>query len=101
MRGTGWLLWLGIHPPAFYSIDYTPVFPWLGVVLIGVYFGTLAYPEGIRRWNIVIPEIFGKTFGFLGRHSLALYLIHQPVILSILFVLSPGVFLSLVPAGFL
>jgi uncharacterized membrane protein len=101
VRGTGWLLWLGIHPPAFYSIDYTPVFPWLGVVLIGVYFGTLAYPGGIRRWNIVIPDFPGGTFGFLGRHSLAIYLIHQPVILGILFLLFPGVFLSLVPSGFL
>ena len=99
IRGTGWLLWLGIHPPAFYSIDYTPVFPWLGVVLIGVYFGTLAYPGGVRRWNMVMPEIPGRTFGFLGRHSLAIYLIHQPIILSILFILFPGVFLSLVPPG--
>lgn len=101
MRGAGWLLWLGIHPSAFYSIDYTPVIPWLGVVLIGVYFGSLAYPGGIRKWNIAVPEFLGQTFGFLGRHSLAVYLVHQPVILGILFVLVPGAFTPLVPGGFL
>jgi uncharacterized membrane protein len=101
VRGNGWLLWIGIHPSAFYSIDYTPVIPWLGVVLLGVYFGTLAYPGGIRRWNVVMPEIPGKVLGFLGRHSLAIYLIHQPIILGILFLLYPGVFFTFLPAGFL
>jgi len=101
MRGAGWLLWIGIQPPAFYSIDYTPVVPWLGVVLIGVFFGTLGYPSGIRIWNIIVPEILEKTFGFLGRHSLAIYLVHQPIILGILFVLFPSVFIPLCPPGVL
>jgi len=100
IRGNGWLLWLGIHPSAFYSIDYTPVVPWLGVVLLGVSFGTLAYPGGIRKWNIAIPEIPGKVLGLLGRHSLAIYLIHQPIILGILFLFFPGVFIPFLPARF-
>ncbi|MCE5298074.1 MAG: DUF1624 domain-containing protein [Methanoregulaceae archaeon] len=99
MRGAGWLLWLGIHPSAFYSIDYTPVVPWLGLVLTGVFFGTLLYPEGIRRYNFVLPEVLDKPFGFLGRHSLAIYLVHQPIILGILFLVSPGTFIPLVPSG--
>jgi len=101
MRGEGWLLWLGIHPSAFYSIDYTPVVPWLGVVLIGAYFGTLFYPGGIRRYNPILPKILDKPFGFLGRHSLAIYLVHQPIILGILFVLFPSVFIPLCPPEFL
>lgn len=99
MRGAGWLLWLGIHPSAFYSIDYTPIVPWLGMVLIGVYSGTLLYPGGIRRFNLVLPEILDKSLGFLGRHSLAIYLVHQPIILGILFVLFPSVFIALGPPG--
>lgn len=101
MRGAGWLLWLGIPPPAFYSIDYTPVVPWLGVVLIGVYAGSFAYPGGIRKRIIAVPGILDQTFGFLGRHSLAVYLVHQPIILGILFVLFPGAYITLVPGGFL
>lgn len=98
-RGSGWLLWIGIHPTTFYSIDYTPVFPWLGAVLLGVYTGTVLYPGGTRRWNTGVPEIPGKPFRTLGRHSLAVYIVHQPIILGILFVLFPGVFIPLVPAG--
>jgi len=97
IRGAGWLLWLGIHPPAFYSIDYTPVFPWLGIVLIGVYLGTLLYPGGTRSWNIRSPGIRGTPLWYLGRHSLAIYLVHQPIILGILFILFPDAFGSFVP----
>jgi uncharacterized membrane protein len=100
IRGSGWLLWLGIHPQAFSSIDYTPVFPWLGVVLIGASVGSLAYPGGIRKWHIAVPEIPGTAFCSLGRHSLAIYLVHQPIILGILFLIVPGVFPPLVPPGF-
>ncbi|HPX72324.1 MAG TPA: heparan-alpha-glucosaminide N-acetyltransferase [Methanoregulaceae archaeon] len=97
MRGDGWLVWLGIHPPAFYSIDYTPVFPWFGVVLIGVFLGTILYPRAARRWDHEVPTLPGSPLRYLGRHSLAIYLIHQPVILGILFVAFPGAFSAFVP----
>ena len=29
-----WLLWLGLAPPDFYSLDYIPMLPWFGVVLV-------------------------------------------------------------------
>jgi len=31
-----WLLWLGLAPPGFYSVDYFPVFPWFGLILLGM-----------------------------------------------------------------
>ena len=91
IRGNDWLVWLGIHPPAFYSIDYTPVFPWLGVVLLGVFFGGILYPGGMQRRQLVIPDRVNGVIGYLGRHSLAIYLIHQPVILGAIFMIWPGV----------
>ena len=36
---TIWLLPLGIHPATFFSVDYEPIFPWFGVVLIGMGLG--------------------------------------------------------------
>ena len=91
VRGPFILLPLGIHPVSFYSVDYTPIFPWFGLVLIGIYLGELFYPGGKRSYTF--PEFFtssklteypGKALAFLGRHSLAIYILHQPVIILLL-----------------
>ena len=34
--GPMWMVWFGIHPPGFFSVDYTPLIPWFGVFLIGM-----------------------------------------------------------------
>lgn len=85
--GFPWLLWLGLVPPDFYSVDYFPVFPWFGVILIGMALGSLLYP-GYRR-RIAVPKDlsvspFVRGLAFLGRNSLAIYLIHQPVMIALL-----------------
>jgi uncharacterized membrane protein len=91
VRGPFILLPLGIYPASFYSVDYTPIFPWFGIVLIGIYIGELLYPEGKR--GTLLPEALKhhamsgspeKALAFLGRHSLAIYILHQPVIILLL-----------------
>jgi len=80
------LLVFGVHPLTFMSVDYTPVFPWMGLVLIGLAIGEFAYPRGERRWKVPqFPRIVELPLSFLGRHSLVIYLVHQPVILLILY----------------
>ena len=82
-----WLLWLGLAPADLYSVDYFPVFPWFGVILVGMSLGSQLYP-GYRR-RIPVPDLscqaFVKSLGFLGRNSLAIYLVHQPVIIALLY----------------
>ncbi len=90
LRGSPLLLWVGVQPSSFYSVDYTPVFPWLGVVLLGVFFGMTLYPSGKRP--TAYSTITFRPLQFLGRHSLAIYLIHQPVIIAVLLLLFPGSF---------
>jgi uncharacterized membrane protein len=82
-----WLLWLGLRPLAFYTFDYLPLLPWFGVVLIGVFFGNLLYPDYKRRFRIRNLSGFPPLRGlaFLGRHSLIIYLLHQPVLLGLLY----------------
>ena len=86
-----WLLWLGLAPPNFYSLDYIPMLPWFGVVLFGVGLGGLLYP-GYRR-RIILSNLsqsfLAKSLCFLGRNSLAIYIFHQP--LTILLIIAAGV----------
>lgn len=83
--GPAFLLPLGIMPPGFASFDYTPLFPWLGVVLVGLGLGSVLYAGGVRQFRIPpVPDRVVAPFTFLGRHSLVIYLIHQPVIILLL-----------------
>lgn len=84
-----WLLWLGFIPINFSSIDYFPILPWFGITLIGIAFGNLFYPNGIRRFRIFdrSKSLFIKPFSFLGRNSLLIYLIHQLVLIAVLYIL--------------
>ena len=85
--GSPWLLWLGLMPAQFASVDYFPVLPWFGVVLIGVFAGNSLYPNYQRAFRLRdrshVPMVRG--INFLGRHSLLIYLVHQPVLIVTLF----------------
>ena len=80
-----WLLPLGVVMEGLFMPDYRPLLPWFGVVLLGVFVGDLAYGSGKRmagiRWNR--PGL-AKPLAFLGRYSLFIYLIHQPILVGLL-----------------
>lgn len=82
-----WLLWLGLAPHDFYSVDYLPIFPWFGVVLMGVALGDFFYRDYRRR--IHLPYLSGKPpvkwLAFLGRNSLAIYIFHQPLLIGMMY----------------
>jgi uncharacterized membrane protein len=88
MMGTSgplYLLPLGIHPAHFTSVDYTPLFPWFGVVLIGMGTGELLYGTGKRKFTVPhVPACIVNPLSLLGRHSLLIYIVHQPVIVILL-----------------
>jgi len=80
---------VGLHPAGFwrYTIDYFPLFPWLGVMLLGVAVGNLLYKNGQRQFKF--PDFIAhykpvSALSWMGQHSLIIYLIHQPVIAGIL-----------------
>lgn len=83
---TPWLLWLGLQPHDFSSVDYAPLIPWFGPMLIGVFLGHTLYPGGERR--IPVPDLsqcrLVRALTWSGRHSLLIYFFHQPVFLSCL-----------------
>jgi uncharacterized membrane protein len=81
-----WLLLLGLRPPTLYQLDYFPLLPWFGVVLLGIFIGQALYPGGRRWFNLPgLGEWPGvQLLVWLGRRSLLIYLLHQPVLIAIL-----------------
>lgn len=84
-----WLLWLGLPPQGVDMVDYYPLLPWGGAALLGIAAGRWIYLRGRRP---AVFDLFSlpsgtRMLGWLGRHSLALYLIHQPIIIGMLLAL--------------
>jgi uncharacterized membrane protein len=78
------LLWLGLIPENFFTLDYFPMIPWLGVLMVGIYLGREIADEISK---IKIKSRFAGILTFLGRNSLTIYLIHQPVLILLLIAL--------------
>lgn len=89
-----YLLPLGLGGTNHYMVDYYPLVPWMGVVLIGIFIGSLLYPKGSRSYNggemlariMALPAF--KFFQYLGRHSLIIYLLHQPLLFALTFLVA-------------
>ena len=76
-----YLFWLGIIPEDFSTFDYFPLVPWTGVLLLGVYYGRYIAD---KTANIKFKNGYSSIFTFLGKNSLIVYLIHQPVLVLLL-----------------
>jgi len=81
---TDCLLPFGLHSPSFSSFDYFPLVPWFGIFLAGAVLGKSVYAakRSLLPWRL--PETF---INVAGRHSLLIYILHQPVIMGVLYVL--------------
>ena len=84
-----WLAPLGITPTRYPAVDYFPIIPWLGVVLLGIFLGNVLYAGNKRQFHLPYWGGFFpfNALEFLGRHSLLIYMIHQPLLLLALFLL--------------
>ncbi len=76
-----WLWFLGLYTRDFYSADYFPVFPWIFVFLLGTWLGGLIKEGKMPSWFYTVkPPVLPQ----IGRKSLIIYMVHQPVLLAIL-----------------
>jgi uncharacterized membrane protein len=78
-----WLYWLGLNTTLPRTNDYVPFFPWFGIVLTGVGLGRLALGSPLWRTRFEAPRAV-KKLQFAGRHSLVIYLVHQPLMIGML-----------------
>jgi uncharacterized membrane protein len=74
----------GITSPSFSAFDYFPLIPWLGIFLAGAALGKTVYASkrSLLPWQM--PPNF---VNFAGRHALVIYIVHQPVIMGVLYLL--------------
>lgn len=78
--------YFGFMDPTFYSTDYFSILPWIFLYGTGVFLGRFLNRRGLLRtgfFRLNIPPL-----SFLGRHSLLIYLLHQPVIYMVIVLLT-------------
>lgn len=86
----GFVFILGIEPHpdfAFAMGDEMGIFPWLGVFFLGVLIGRLVYTnkETLFPRTPKALRTAMKPFEWIGQHSLLIYILHQPIVLGILY----------------
>ncbi len=83
-KAWSWLGFWQVPPPAN---DLVPVFPWFGAVLVGIIAARLVLASG---WSARLAAIapsgrLPRLLAFLGRWSLLIYLLHQPILLGLIY----------------
>jgi uncharacterized membrane protein len=84
------LLWVGLGTKIPLTNDWRPLLPWFGVMLIGLLLGRVilarGLPASLADWRPRTAP--GQALVWGGRHSLLLYLVHQPIFIGVIFVIS-------------
>lgn len=75
-----WLIWLGLAENQPIMGDYVPLIPWAAPCLAGL---ALAKAVRIDRWMARRQSPLMSTLAFPGRHSLIIYLLHQPLLIGL------------------
>ncbi len=82
-----WLLPVGLVPEqAANMADYLPLIPWLGFFFAGTLLGRRLYASRTTRFPGAPAWLLATTrpLAWMGRHSLAIYVLHQPLLLALL-----------------
>ena len=85
------LLWLGLTTGIVQSNDYVPLFPWISPALFGIAAGKLLMQRNLLGTLASIYRGKGPVhaiLSFAGRHSLAVYLVHQPILIGAIYLFS-------------
>jgi len=79
-----WLYPFGLMYRGFSSADYFPLLPWTFLFIIGTVLGGWCLQH---RENRILTAPLPAPLTFLGRHSLIIYMIHQPILFGLSFLI--------------
>lgn len=75
------LLQKPLHLPIYYTEDLATIFPWFGLFLLGIVFSHYKLHYKVFNLNLFnYTGLINHFFSFIGKHSLLIYLIHQPIL---------------------
>lgn len=72
---------IGLTAKDFYSSDYFSVFPWLFLFIMGYFLYRIVEKNGLLT---CMESHISVTLEWIGKHSLIIYMLHQPIIYSVL-----------------
>lgn len=87
---TRWLAWIGFFQTPPPSNDFIPVFPWMGLALIGLVVTKFVQLNLIFiHLNFKLNDnLLIRGLNWCGRYSLLIYLVHQPILLAIVLLIA-------------
>jgi len=79
---------IGFADPDFFSTDYFSLLPWMFLYMMGYYiYRIMGFIKESKAEGSILDMLKGRkwvsSFDFLGRNSLIIYLLHQPVLYGI------------------
>ena len=82
------LWWLGLSTQTAPSMDFEPLFPWFAAFLLGMILARAAEARGglhgARRYTPSSQGTLAGAFLWAGRNTLLLYLVHQPILFTLI-----------------
>ncbi len=82
---TPWLVWLGLNTIDPLTNDYRPFFPWASPVFAGVAIAAFVKERRALSLSVRQPDsVVSRSLAWTGRHTLAIYLVHQPIFFGML-----------------
>ena len=88
----GFTTYLGFDEVGFYSTDYFSIIPWFFLFVTGYFLYGVVFKRtpkcGIENCPVVLflQRTCCPTLGWIGRRSLLIYMLHQPVVYAVLYV---------------
>lgn len=87
-----WASWIGFTTHNPITEDYVPIFPWFGVVAIGMFLGRWflqdAHCAALRSWRPASRH--ARLLAGAGRNALWVYMAHQPILMGAIYLCSGG-----------